>query len=80
VPQLRIASYPAADDDPFGRDPLALLIAMLLDQQFPTERAFGAPRLLADGLGVASLPAAELAAADRGPVRKAGCVFSLTAK
>jgi hypothetical protein len=70
VPQLRIASYHAADDDPFGRDPLALLIAMLLDQQFPTERA----------LGVASLPAAELAAADRGPVRKAGCAFSLTAK
>ena len=40
------------------------LIGMLLDQQFPMERAFGAPRLLADRLGVATLSAAELAAAD----------------
>src|SRR5215210_79379 len=37
---------------------------MLLDQQFPMERAFGAPRLLADRLGVETLSAAELAECD----------------
>src|SRR3712207_1268572 len=37
---------------------------MLLDQQFPMERAFGAPRLLADRLGVDTLTAARLAACD----------------
>ena len=37
---------------------------MLLDQQFPMERAFAAPRLLADRLGVDALSAADLAAAD----------------
>jgi uncharacterized HhH-GPD family protein len=63
VPTLRLAQDPAADDL-LGRDPLALLIGMLLDQQFPMERAFGAPRLLADRLGVQSLSAADLAAAD----------------
>ena len=63
VPTLRIAQDPAADDL-LGRDPLALLIGMLLDQQFPMERAFGAPRLLADRLGVESLDAAALAQAD----------------
>jgi uncharacterized HhH-GPD family protein len=47
-----------------GRDPLALLIGMLLDQQFPMERAFSAPRLLADRLGVDSLAADHLATAD----------------
>jgi len=63
VPQLRIAQDDAADEL-LGRDPLALLIGMLLDQQFPMERAFGAPRLLADRLGVQALSAADLAAAD----------------
>jgi uncharacterized HhH-GPD family protein len=63
VPPLRIAQDAAADEL-LGRDPLALLIGMLLDQQFPMERAFGAPRLLADRLGVQSLSAADLAAAD----------------
>jgi uncharacterized HhH-GPD family protein len=63
VPTLAIAQDAAADEL-LGRDPLALLIGMLLDQQFPMERAFGAPRLLADRLGVESLSAAELAAAD----------------
>jgi uncharacterized HhH-GPD family protein len=37
---------------------------MLLDQQFPMERAFAAPRLLADRLGVQSLDAAHLAGTD----------------
>jgi uncharacterized HhH-GPD family protein len=60
---LCIAQDDAADEL-LGRDPLALLIGMLLDQQFPMERAFAAPRLLADRLGVESLSAADLAAAD----------------
>jgi uncharacterized HhH-GPD family protein len=63
VPTLRIAQDAAADEL-LSRDPLALLIGMLLDQQFPMERAFGAPRLLADRLGVQELSAADLAAAD----------------
>jgi len=63
VPTLRIAQDAAADEL-LSRDPLALLIGMLLDQQFPMERAFGAPRLLADRLGVESLDAAALAATD----------------
>ncbi|MGY1804469.1 HhH-GPD-type base excision DNA repair protein [Blastococcus sp. SYSU D00922] len=63
MPTLRIAQDPAADEL-LGRDPLALLIGMLLDQQFPMERAFGAPRLLADRLGVDALDAAQLAGTD----------------
>jgi uncharacterized HhH-GPD family protein len=63
VPTLRIAQDPAADEL-LGRDPLALLLGMLLDQQFPMERAFAAPRLLADRLGVDSLDAAHLAGVD----------------
>lgn len=62
VPTLRIAQDAAADEL-LGRDPLALLLGMLLDQQFPMERAFGAPRLLADRLGVDVLDAAQLAGA-----------------
>jgi uncharacterized HhH-GPD family protein len=63
VPNVTIAQDPAADEL-LGRDPLALLIGMLLDQQFPMERAFGAPRLLADRLGVQALDAGQLAAMD----------------
>jgi uncharacterized HhH-GPD family protein len=63
VPTLCIAQDPAADEL-LGRDPLALLLGMLLDQQFPMERAFGAPRLLAERMGVETLSAADLAAAD----------------
>ena len=59
MPQLRIAQDASADEL-LGRDPLALLIGMLLDQQFPMERAFAAPRLLADRLGVDGLDAAAL--------------------
>jgi uncharacterized HhH-GPD family protein len=40
------------------------MVGMLLDQQFPMERAFAGPRLLADRLGVEGLDAAALAAAD----------------
>jgi uncharacterized HhH-GPD family protein len=63
VPQLRIAQDDAADEL-LSRDPLALLIGMLLDQQFPMERAFAAPRLLADRLGADTLSAAQLAECD----------------
>jgi uncharacterized HhH-GPD family protein len=63
MPTLHLAQDPAADEL-LGRDPLALLIGMLLDQQFPMERAFAAPRLLADRLGVESLDAAQLARTD----------------
>jgi uncharacterized HhH-GPD family protein len=63
VPQLCIAQDAAADEL-LGRDPLALMVGMLLDQQFPMERAFAAPRLLADRLGIDSLSAADLAEAD----------------
>jgi len=46
------------------RDPLALLIGMLLDQQFPMERAFAGPGLIAQRLGVTELDAHALAAHD----------------
>jgi uncharacterized HhH-GPD family protein len=63
VPTLRITQDDAADEL-LGRDPLALVLGMLFDQQFPMERAFAGPRLLADRLGVDRLSAADLAAAD----------------
>ena len=63
MPTLTIAQDPAADEL-LGRDPLALVLGMMLDQQFPMERAFGAPRLLADRLGVEELSAEQLAGMD----------------
>jgi uncharacterized HhH-GPD family protein len=63
VPQLRIAQDDAADEM-LGRDPLALVLGMLFDQQFPMERAFAGPRLIADRLGVQTLDAAALAQED----------------
>ena len=60
---LRLAQEPAADAL-LERDPLALLIGMLLDQQFPMERAFASPYLLAQRLGTDRLDPAALAAAD----------------
>jgi uncharacterized HhH-GPD family protein len=63
MPDLRIAQDDAADEL-LSRDPLALVVGMLLDQQFPMERAFAGPRLLADRLGVDTLDATALAAAD----------------
>ena len=48
---LRIAQEPEADAL-LDRDPFALLVGMLLDQQFPMERAFAAPAGLARRLGV----------------------------
>lgn len=60
---LCLAQEPDADAL-LDRDPLALLIGMLLDQQFPMERAFAGPALLARRLGVGvdgALDARELA-------------------
>jgi uncharacterized HhH-GPD family protein len=59
VPTLRLAQDPAADAL-LSTDPLALLIGMLLDQQFPMERAFAGPALLRKRLGH-ELDARELA-------------------
>ena len=63
MPTVTIAQDAAADEL-LGRDPLALLVGMLLDQQFPMGRAFGSPRLLADRLGVEALSARDLAGMD----------------
>jgi uncharacterized HhH-GPD family protein len=63
VPELRIAQNADADEL-LGRDPLALVLGMLLDQQFAMERAFAGPRLLADRLGVETLSAEYLAEGD----------------
>ncbi|MGY1856857.1 HhH-GPD-type base excision DNA repair protein [Modestobacter sp. SYSU DS0290] len=63
MPTLHLTQDDAADDL-LGRDPLALVLGMLLDQQFPMERAFAGPRLLADRLGVDPLDATAIATAD----------------
>ena len=71
---LCLAQEPAADAL-LSADPFALLVGMLLDQQFPMERAFAGPRLLADRLGVdrldptavASLAPEVITAAMTGP-------------
>ena len=61
-------------DGLLAREPLALLLGMLLDQQVPMEWAFGSPARLKERLGgtldaaaVAALDPDELAAAFRGP-------------
>ena len=60
---LHLASTPDANSL-LERDPLALLLGMLLDQQIPMEKAFTSPRVLADRLGVERLDAAQIAAHD----------------
>lgn len=72
--QLRLAQDLAADDL-LSRDPFALLAGMLLDQQFPMERAFAGPYLLASRLGwdrldpaaLVAVPEEQLLAAAAGP-------------
>lgn len=56
-------SQDAPADALLDRDPLALLVAMLLDQQVPMERAFAAPYELAQRLG-GEFDARELAQYD----------------
>jgi len=59
-PTLRLAQDPDADAL-LTNDPFALLMGMLLDQQFPLEWAFRAPWRLAQRMGRTSLDVAELA-------------------
>jgi uncharacterized HhH-GPD family protein len=57
-------SQDADADALLDRDPLALLVGMLLDQQVPMEHAFWAPAELARRLGRDRLDAAEIAGYD----------------
>jgi uncharacterized HhH-GPD family protein len=57
---LNLAQQPDADAL-LDRDPLALLVGMLLDQQVPMEKAFSGPYVLARRMGVDELDAAEMA-------------------
>jgi uncharacterized HhH-GPD family protein len=59
-PTLRLAQDPDADAL-LTNDPFALLMGMLLDQQFPLEWAFRAPWRLAQRMGRTSLDVAEIA-------------------
>jgi uncharacterized HhH-GPD family protein len=61
--QLTLAQDPSADEL-LSRDAFSLLVGMLLDQQFPMERAFAGPRLIADRMGVDRLDPAAVAEAD----------------
>lgn len=70
---MAVTGEPEADEL-LSRDPLALLIGMLLDQQMPIERAFVAPYRLQERTGhpldatfVADLPPDQLEAAFRQP-------------
>ncbi|CAB4585134.1 MAG: Fe-S cluster assembly protein HesB [Actinobacteria bacterium] len=58
---IQIAQNPAADAL-LSKDPLALLVAMVLDQQQPMERAFAGPYLIAQRMKVRKLKAAKIAA------------------
>ncbi len=63
---MYLATETAADAR-LDRDPLALLIGMLLDQQVPMEKAFSSPELLATRMGLAAddrLDAQAIAGAD----------------
>jgi len=60
APDLRLAQDRDADAL-LTNDPLALLMGMLLDQQFPLEWAFRAPWRLAQRMERTSLDAAEIA-------------------
>src|SRR5580700_2275391 len=59
---LHLSGDPEADAV-LSRDPLALLIGMVLDQQIPLEKAFSSPAELVRRLG-RSLDAAAIAAMD----------------
>jgi len=63
IPPLHIAQDEAADAL-LARDPFALLVGMLLDQQFPMERAFAGPAVIAQRMGVDGLDPRAVADAD----------------
>ncbi|MFF3568088.1 HhH-GPD-type base excision DNA repair protein [Nocardia jiangxiensis] len=50
APQLCLAQEPEADQL-LSADPFALLVGMMLDQQYPLEHAFRGPRKLAERMG-----------------------------
>jgi uncharacterized HhH-GPD family protein len=50
MPNLQLVQEPAADEL-LTTNPLALLIGMLLDQQYPMEAAFAGPKKIADRIG-----------------------------
>ncbi len=54
----------AQADALLDRDPFSLLVGMLLDQQFPMERAFAGPARIAERLGVDRLDPAAVAGHD----------------
>lgn len=58
---IQIAQDPAADRV-LNEDPFALLVGMMLDQQFPMERAFAGPAKVLERFG--TLDPAAIAAAD----------------
>ena len=60
---IAITGEPAADAL-LDRDAFALLAGMLLDQQFPMERAVAGPQKIVERLGVDSLDPAFIAAQD----------------
>ncbi len=60
---VRLAQRPEADEL-LGRNPLAALIGMLLDQQIPMEWAFTGPYTIAQRMGGDALDAHEIAAYD----------------
>jgi uncharacterized HhH-GPD family protein len=63
APALVLHLTQDADADAFlSRDPLALLLGMLLDQQIPMERAFTGPWRLAQRMGGETLDAGRIAA------------------
>lgn len=62
---LYLSTEPEADAL-LSRDPLALLLGMMLDQQVPMEWAFTAPHRLAQRLGTDRLDAATIAEYDPG--------------
>lgn len=51
-------------DELLARDPFALLVGMLLDQQVPMERAFAGPRTIADRMSVERLDPGQVAERD----------------
>jgi uncharacterized HhH-GPD family protein len=59
----------AAANRLLAKEPLAVLVGMLLDQQVPMEWAFGAPKLLEERIG-GKLDAAALAAMDADELEK----------
>ena len=58
---IQIAQEPAADDL-LTANPFALLVGMMLDQQFPMEHAFAGPRKVLDRFG--NFDPVQIAAAD----------------